>query len=207
MKNYFIIHGSYTNNQGNWFPWLEKMLNADGKVTFNLNYPTSENISEAVGLQTYENWCKVLDTIKNELNEDTVFIGHSISCIFIIKYCLENKIKINKAIFVSGFNNYCENFTNFVKSTGISNLFYETLKTFYVDNISKFKKLCNNIVCVYSDNDPIITQERLIDFSEKLDAKTYCVSGAGHFCDGIYLKEFPEMLNILNNQSTQNYNI
>lgn len=74
MKNYFIIHGSYGHNKENWFPWLEEKIKQKGYDVFNFNYPTPNG-------QNFENWSKVLDQVKDKINEESVFICHSIGCV------------------------------------------------------------------------------------------------------------------------------
>ena len=62
MKNYFIIHGSYGHSKENWFPWLEEKIKQKGYDVFNFNYPTPNG-------QNFENWSKVLDQVKDKINE------------------------------------------------------------------------------------------------------------------------------------------
>ena len=85
MKNCFIIHGTFGHNQENWFPWLEHELKLRGGYeVFNLNYPTPEG-------QNFESWSRVLNRYKDKITDETVFICHSIGCVFLVKYCIHNK--------------------------------------------------------------------------------------------------------------------
>lgn len=65
MKNYFIIHSSFSSPYANWFPWLfeeiEKTKEADREepVCYCPQFPTG------VGYQNYENWQTVLKTYVN----------------------------------------------------------------------------------------------------------------------------------------------
>ena len=72
---------------------------------YNFNYPTPEG-------QNFENWAKVLNNVKDKITNESVFICHSIGCVFLAKYCITYNVKIGKCIFVSGCNNYyfLENF-------------------------------------------------------------------------------------------------
>ena len=92
MKNYFIIHGSFGSSQENWFPWLENELNGREKQVFNLDFPIG------IDKQNYNNWEMVLNSVKRFINEESVFICHSIGCVFLVKYCIKNNIKIGKAL-------------------------------------------------------------------------------------------------------------
>ena len=101
-NNYFIIHGSFGNPFGNWFPWLHDFLEAEEKQVYVPQFPIG------VGFQNYENWSKLLKYYLdlNLINEKTIIIGHSIAPVFISKFLIENKVKVKKLIFVCGFNNY-----------------------------------------------------------------------------------------------------
>ena len=197
MKNYVLIHGSYSNSKEHWFPWLEEKLKAAGEEVLSLDYPTNPNPVEAANVQNYEDWAKVLDTIKDKINKETIFIGHSISNIFFVKYCIEHNIKIDKAIFVAGFTNYNSGYTDFVegmlKQVGYD-FFDKAMHTFYPQNPEIFKKCAKSRICFYSDNDPIISQAKLKEFPRLMGAKRVCITGAGHFCDGIYDESFEEIL-------------
>ena len=57
----------------------------------------------------YNEWKKLLDVYYKDFNmitNDSIIIGHSTGSICALKYVLENEIKIDKLILVSGFNNY-----------------------------------------------------------------------------------------------------
>ena len=176
MKNYFIIHGTFGHNQENWFPWLESELKKKGCTVYNLNYPTPEG-------QTFENWSKVLNEYKDKITDETVFICHSIGCVFLAKYCIYNKIKIGKAIFVSGCNNYY-----FMPQ------FDEINKYMYTDRISEFKDYCSDVVCFLSKDDPYITFDELKKFANSVYAKQVVKENAGHFNEKAGFKKFEEIL-------------
>ena len=178
MKNYFIIHGTFGHNKENWFPWLETELKnlGGGYEIYNLNYPTPEN-------QSFENWSKVLDDYKDKISNESVFICHSIGCVFLVKYCILNKIKIGKAIFVSGCNNYFFN-----PEFDIIN------KDMYTDRISEFKDYCDDVICFYSKDDPYITLDALKSFADKVNARHVVYKNAGHFNEKAGFKTFTDIL-------------
>ena len=178
MKNYFIIHGSFGSSQENWFPWLENEILKKGRKVENLDFPIGVNN------QTYQNWEMVLNSQKRFITEDSVFFCHSISCIFLIKYCVKNNIKIGKAIFVSGFNNYLV----------LDEDFDAVNCTMFTTRIEEFKKLCNERICYYSKNDPYIKLEKLEEFANLIDAKKICVDNAGHFNEKAGYTHFDDLL-------------
>ena len=176
MKNYFIIHGTFGHNKENWFGWLEDTLTSKGFEVYNFNYPTPDG-------QSFESWSEVLNNVRDKISDESVFICHSIGCVFLAKYCLTNNIKIGKCIFVSGCNNYyfLENFDKINKSM-------------YTDEIEKFISLCNERVCIYSKDDPYIKITALHDFAHSINAREIIYENAGHFNEKAGYTKFEDIL-------------
>lgn len=180
MKTYFIIHGSFGSSQENWFPWLEKELCEKDRV-INLDFPIGED------KQNYRNWEMVLNSVKRFINKDSVFFCHSISCIFLVKFCVKNNINIGKAIMVSGFNNYL----------GLNNDYDAVNCTMYLNNASDFVKLCKKRVHIHSLNDPYVTQEKLNEFTKLIDAQEIVIEQGGHLNAEAGYKKFPKLLELI----------
>ncbi|MBQ8844549.1 MAG: alpha/beta hydrolase [Clostridia bacterium] len=180
MKNYFIIHGSFGHNKENWFPWLENKLKEQGFEVFNFNYPTPQE-------QNFENWSKVLDSVRDKINEESIFVCHSIAPIFLIKYILSNKIKIRKLISVCGFNNYIGGHPEFDNIN----------KFMFVNDVSNFKNLCKERICFYSKDDPYIKFENAHKFAQSIDAKEIIYINAGHFNERSGFLTFEDIIKYL----------
>ena len=122
------------------------------------------------------------------INEKTVMIGHSTGSICALKYILENKIKIDKLILVSGFNNYL--------SPDENDIHNKLNPTYYVseDKISEIKKYVNKIVCIYGDNDPYIPQNVLHGFAKSIDAKEVIIHSGEHLNSNAGYNSFEEIL-------------
>ena len=82
----------------------------------------------------------------------------------------ENNIKVNKLIFVCGFNNYL----------GINEEYDTVNETMYFNNLQDVKKLANEIICFYSDNDPYVKYEVEKEFADTFAAEQICIQNAGH---------------------------
>lgn len=179
MKNYFIIHGSFGSSQENWFPWLESEIVRGGRKCISLDFPVG------IGRQNFQNWEMVLDSVKRFINEESVFFCHSISCIFLVKYCIKNNIKIGKAVLVSGFNHYL----------GLDEDYDEVNCTMYTNRASEFVGLCKERICFYSENDPYVKLNKLKEFANLIDAKVVLTKDAGHFNKAAGYTQFKELLN------------
>ena len=180
MKNYFIVHGSFGDNKEHWLPWLENKIKQAGGEIYNIKFPVGKE------KQTFEAWSKVLDKYKDKINKDSVFVGRSIAPIFIVKYLLKNNLKINKLISVSGFNGYIN----------VPDYDYVN-KTFFLDEIKGFEKLCRHRICYISKNDPYVPYYLLDMFSKNIKAKVYCRENAGHFNTDSGYSTFEELLKLL----------
>ena len=182
MKNYFIIHGSFGNPFCNWIPWLYKEAQnlwggVDQSICYVPHFPTG------VGLQNYDNWEKILLSYVDSglLGENTTIFAHSIAPIFVCKFLVKHKIKVGKLIFVCGFNNYF----------GINEEYDEVNKTMYFDELAKVKVCANEIVCIYSDNDPYVIYEKEKEFADSIATKQIVIEGGKHLNKEAGYDEFP----------------
>lgn len=180
--NYFIIHGSYGNPYKNWIPWLKKQLSKRKLNCIVPNFPTPYK-------QDYESWSKILKAYFEigYITDETTFITHSLGGVFIMKFLLENKIKIKKVIPVAGFNN--------LKFNDDMNLY----NSFYIEDnqLSKIKDYCKEIVSIYSDNDPYVPVEDAVNFANQINSNKILIKNAGHFNEKYEYTEFKELLEYL----------
>lgn len=181
--NYLIIHGSFGSPFSNWFSWLHDFLTDEGKEVYVPDFPIG------VGYQNYENWSKLLKVYFDLglINENTVFIAHSIAPVFVSKFLIENKIKVKKLIFVCGFNNYL----------GINEEYDAVNESMYTDSLEEIKKYSDEIICFYSDNDPYVKYEKEKEFADTIGAKQILLSGSGHINSESGYDTFEEIVDYL----------
>lgn len=115
-----------------------------------------------------------------------MFIGRSIAPIFIVKYLLENNLKVKALYSISGFN--C--FINVPDYDAVN-------KSFFLDEIKGFEKLCKTRVCFISKNDPYVPYYLLDMFTKNIKAKVIMHENAGHYNDESGYSTFEELLNII----------
>lgn len=183
MQNYFVIHGSFGSPYSNWFSWLHEFIQDEGKQVYVPNFPIG------VTFQNYENWSKLLKCYLDLglINKNTTIIGHSIAPAFICKFLIENKVNVNKLIFVCGFNNYL----------GINEEYDAVNESMYTDNIEDVKKYANEMICFYSDNDPYIKYEVEKEFADTIATEQVLIPKAGHINSESGYDTFEEILNYL----------
>lgn len=179
-NNYFLVHGSFGNPYVNWFPYLYKELEARDKTVYCPDFPIG------IELQNYDNWSKLIRYYYDLgiINENTTIVGHSIAPIFICKFLIENRIKVNKLVFVCGFNNYF----------GINEEYDAVNKTMYMDNVEDIHNYCNDIVCFYTKNDPYVKYDIEKEFVDKVSTKQIVIDNGGHLNSEFGYIEFKELL-------------
>lgn len=182
-SNYLLVHGSFGSPFSNWIPYLRKEIENKGLIVYTPDFPTG------VGFQKYETWSKLLKAYVDSMliNENTVIFAHSIAPIFICKFLVENKIKVKRLVLVCGFNNYF----------GINEEYDTVNGSMYFDNLAEVKKYCDDIVCMYSDNDPYVKYEEEKEFADSITENQIMFSGGGHLNSESGYTEFEELLKYL----------
>jgi hypothetical protein len=164
MVNVIIIHGSYGNPEENWIPWLKFELEKLGFKVYVPEFPTPEN-------QNLDNWLKVFDGYKKYLDENSIIIGHSLGCAFILNVLERMDVKIKAAFLVAGFIGKLNNAQ-----------FDEINKTFSERefNWNRIRIRCKYFFVYNSDNDPYVPLKKGIDLAERLNGKLKIIENAGH---------------------------
>lgn len=187
MRYIIINHGYMGSNIENWFPWLKEKLDNDNVQVIVPQYPIDKD------KHFYNEWKKVLDVYNNfgYINNESVVIGHSSGCAFSIKYILENNLKIDKLILVSGFNNYYSPYENDFHNT--------VNKTFFVEEkkLIKIKGLVKEVICLYGDNDPYIPQDKFHNLAESINAREIIIKNGGHLNKEAGFTSFNEVLELI----------
>lgn len=178
MKNAFIIYGAYGSSEENWFPWLKKELEELDYEVFVPDFPTPQG-------QTLENWREVFDGYKEFINEETIFIGHSLGPLFILDILQKLNIKVKASFFVSGFIKFL-NLEEFDKIN----------KTFIENNFDwdKITNNCQQFTVFHSDNDPYVSIEYADELAETLGTVPIIIKGAGHFNKNAGYTKFEDLL-------------
>jgi len=182
-KKVILVHGWGGNPGNNWFPWLKKNLE---EKDFEVIVPKMPNAEEP----EINSWVEKLREVSGDVNENVYFIGHSIGCQTIMRYLeqLPAGSKVGGVIFVAGFFNLPNLETNEEKE--IAKPWLETP----IDT-DKIKRITNDIVAVFSDDDPDVPLDDSKLFQERLGAKIVIEHEKEHFSDDAGIKELPIVLN------------
>ena len=182
--NVLIIHGcpsdvekaldpSRTTYDKHWIPWIKRSLSSKGIKTDTPLMP--------------EPWYPNYDRFKTEfekytVNENTILIGHSCACAFLVRWLGETKQKIKKLILVAPWK--------------IPEEYDQDRKAFYeytIDN--SVKSRIDEIVMFTADDEEEDGKKSVKIFHDALGGKIIELKGRGHYTLGdMETEEFPELL-------------
>ena len=167
-KRAYIIHGWGMNSDMPWIKWLEAELPKKNVEVHAFDMPDS-------GEPTIEKWVGYLKENVPEMDEHTYFIGHSIGCQIILRFLEKSHkhLRIGGCIFVAPW----------LDLIGLEN---EELKIAHpwIHNKIDFERVkdhVNKIICIFSNNDPYVSEEEIKKFEERLDAKIIIKKNENHF--------------------------
>lgn len=183
MNNYFLLHGSFGSPFSNWIPYLRKKIEKQNGIVYTPDMPTG------VGVQTYENWERILLVYADcgLLNENTIIFAHSIAPVFISKFLVKNKLKVKRLVFVCGFNQYF----------GINEEYDTVNESMYFTDLAAIKNYCSDIVCFYTDNDPYVKMTAEKEFADIVSTTQIMIPSGGHLNSESGYEEFSELLPFL----------
>ncbi len=192
--HYVIIHGSFGNPQDNWFPYLKTQLELkDHSVTVPA-FPiedwddlTSRGESVIANYQNVKNWLDILEPLIPEFkSKPTVFIGHSIGCLFILHAVSHFSLQTSGAIFIAPF------LTKLNKAWQIDTV----NASFYKEDFDfeQLKKLIPRSTAFYALDDPYVDPEYSQTFIHKIGSKEIRLLTGGHLNARSGYITFPQLL-------------
>lgn len=186
MKNAFIIHSSYANPDSHWYPWISQQLQAMGYEVFIPHFPTPEH-------QSLASWDTIFESYAEHINKETIFIGHSIGCAFILRKLEQYNSTIAGCVFVAPF-------VESTKHEGL-NLVNATFLTDPFD-WHTINQAVERVVVLGSDDDAFVDTEYSRHVAELLGTTLTTVSGAGHFTAADGMIEAPDLLSAVTTLTT-----
>ena len=183
MKRAVIVHGWDFNPSMHWYPWLREELEKRG---YEVGIPEMPNTSEP----KIEVWVAHLKKIIETIDENTLFIGHSIGCQTIMRYLesLPAQLKIKKVIFIAG---WCK--LENLEDEEVVRIAKPWLQT--PINFEEIRQKIQNLTVFLSDNEPYgCVEENTNIFKEKLGAKVIILEKKGHFTQEDGVTQIPEIL-------------
>ncbi|PIR03609.1 MAG: hypothetical protein COV59_05470 [Candidatus Magasanikbacteria bacterium CG11_big_fil_rev_8_21_14_0_20_39_34] len=175
MKSAFIIHGTGGSPEGNWFPWLEQKLEQQGYEVFVPRFPTPEG-------QSLDAWMQVLETYRDQITEDTIFIAHSLGPALVLAFLETVQVPVYACFFVSSFLNFLEDD------------FFDSLNKTFVQKEYDFQTIqtsCRHFVLISAQDDPYVPIQYGRSLAKKLNTSLIELKTGGHLNTEFGYSEFP----------------
>lgn len=178
MKKVFLFHGSFGSPKENWFPWLKKELQNSGFEVFAPRFPTPKG-------QSLESWKKVFKEFLPKVDEESIFVGHSVRGAFALHLLEKSNKKISACFFVASFAELLS-----------QKKFDDMNKSFVMHdfNWEKIKRNCQHFEVLHSNNDPYVPISCAEKIAKNLEVKVQVVKDAGHFNSEAGYEKFPKLL-------------
>lgn len=175
-----IIHGWKDDPSAGWLGWLGSELEGAG---YSVRAPRLQ-VAEKPVLQT---WLAALESAKVwlERGEQTLIIAHSLGCFLALRMLemYDFVQPVSGLYLVSGFYDAPRP---------------EASRWFSPEpNWPVIRSHASERVCIYSDNDTIVTPDRTRRLAHQLQARLLCIAGQGHFLGSQGMNRFPELLESL----------
>ena len=187
MKKIIIIHGCPSDAEKamdperrtydkHWIPWTKQNLIATG-------IETETPLMPSPWQPDYEKFKSEFE--KYDVDENTILVGHSCGCAFLVRWLGETKRKIFKLILVAPWK--------------IPDKDDEFRKKFYVYPIDEtIKDRVNQIVMFTADDEEDDGKESLKIFHAALGGEIIELKGRGHYClKDMGTEEFPELIEVI----------
>lgn len=190
--NYIIVHGTFGHPGENWFPWLAEeiaKLDVTGQTQKEdiliPHFPSSD-------CADYDSWKSILMGYIDSgiINKNTIFVCHSLGPLFVSKVLIEEQVKVKGIISVEGASNHIMGNPAFDRIN--STFFIPSWE--YLDNV---KKYIDFNYCFYTDNDPHVPYNILLNFVKHSATKSFFIPNAGHFNSMSGYTKFPQLLELI----------
>lgn len=177
--NVFIFHGTKSTPKNNWFPYLERELKSLGIDVVVPQFSTPDGQNET-------NWLKTFEPYQKQVNDQTVFIGHSMGATLALRLLEKRTTPILASILAAPFYDELH----------LGEEFDRLLRSFinHPFDWDKIKNNCARFVIFDGDNDPYVPLKQPQFIAQKLGAKLNIIPGGKHLNGEAGWFEFPQVL-------------
>lgn len=183
MSTVFIFHGVGGHSGENWFPWIKEQLDEEGHHAIAPDFPHTDH-------PKLEEWLGHFKRYESDLNEETIFIGHSLGGSFALRLLERMEWPIKATFLVASVWGVMGNkFDPAMRSFTEAPYDWETIRN-----------NCPHFEVLHADNDPYIRLSLAGELAKNLGTKVTRIKGGGHFNEAAGFTEFPFLLQRINEQ-------
>lgn len=162
---FFLIHGANGSAQGGWFPWLADRLRAQGHEVIVPQFPTIRD-------QTLHDWMQVFSPYLDRIDRNSVFVGHSLGCSFILHALEKSRFQVRACFLVAGFVG------------ALDDPHFDPLVSTFTQrefDWERIKRQSKEFYIFHSKDDTVVPFEKARQLAGKLHVPILVYDGAGHF--------------------------
>ncbi|MDE1869863.1 MAG: serine hydrolase family protein [Candidatus Micrarchaeota archaeon] len=177
IENAFLIHGANGTPDENWMPWIRANLERNGITVYAPQFSHEQR-------QTLKTWLGEFEEYKESLNSNSIIIGHSVGCAFVLRLLERINVRVKAVFLVAPFTRPL----NIPKFDELNKTFLE--KEFDWERITRN---CEEFFVYGSDNDPYVKMSQESFVAEKTGGIFKMIPHAGHINEAAGYKEFREL--------------
>jgi len=178
MKTAFIIHGTGGSPEENWFPWMKQELESRWYQVFIPKFPTPHH-------QSLENWIQTFEDYKKYVNQETIFVAHSVWPAFVLSVLETLDTPVKACYFAAGFLELLQlpEFDPLNETI--------TAKQF---NWEKIHQNCKYFYMCHGDDDPYVPLYSAEIMAEHLEVEIDMIEAGWHLNEETGYTEFEYLL-------------
>ncbi|WP_045960644.1 RBBP9/YdeN family alpha/beta hydrolase [Xenorhabdus poinarii] len=166
-KKIIIVHGYMASSSSHWFPWLKEKLQQQGAEVIVPTMPESSAPEP-------EAWADMLMDIVPEVDKNSIFIGHSLGCIAVLRHLESIRSRyrhLGGYVLVAGFDSPQRTLPE--------------LNTFTVEPLDYafLREITEHRISLISANDDIVSPQSSLKLAHSLQTEVINVANSGHFLD------------------------
>ncbi len=178
-NNVFIFHGTEGYPEENWFPWLKEKLEEKGCKVIVPQFPSPPVVPAKIS-----EWFEVLKNYEQNIDENTILIGHSLGGVFALRVLEQLKHPI-RAVFLTGTPIGVKPILNYDRDSSFSGFDFDW---------NTIKNNSKHFTVYQSNNDPYVSQGNGEQLAKELGVELILVPNAGHFNKKAGYTSFPDLL-------------
>ena len=177
-ESVILLHGTASNPESNWFPWLRKRLEARKIQVQTPKLPTPAG-------QSLKLWLREFDAQVPAIGEKTILVGHSMGAGFALRLLERSSAAIRASFLVSAWEGMLDN-----------PAFDPLIETFFRQpfNYDLVKQNAGVLRMYHGDNDPYVPLSMAQELNRKLGSPLQVVPNGGHLNAEAGYLSFPSLL-------------
>ena len=174
QKTVIIVHGWDGNPNIGWFKWLRSELKKRGfkVIAPIMPHPEAPKISA---------WVGTLKKLINDMDENTILVGHSMGTQTILRYLEKSRSSCGKCILVAPFMKLTE--YSFTEDPENEKSMRKIAKPWLTKEIAlkEVRKHSREFIMIFSEDDPYIDLSNAKIFRKELGSKIIIQKNKRHF--------------------------